>query len=190
MSESAYSGKLIQLATTENGSFPPPDVDVLGRSKVSLLGTSICAIAEVRDETQIKLSVITQHSTLASNQPKVGYPHLETQRIQSVQEILDGQSMVLFGLDSTRNTTEISRLPVLGDIPGIGPRLFSSKKMRTEQHQMLCVMTPKIVNPIDVSTRIKVGRAMHPLSTEPKNVQKSESEEEGFGTRSRASGPR
>ena len=45
--------------------------------------------------------------------------------------------------------TEVSRIPVLGDIPKIGPLLFSSKKTSEDENELLILVTPELVRAMD-----------------------------------------
>jgi pilus assembly protein CpaC len=64
-------------------------------------------------------------------------------------ELREGQTIAMAGLLSNRTRVEVNRIPFLGDIRGIGPLLFSSKKMTREQNELLILITPEIVRPMD-----------------------------------------
>ena len=61
----------------------------------------------------------------------------------------EGQTMALGGLLSHRMTTQVQRIPLLGDIPHIGPLFFSSKTKTQEENELLILITPEIVRPMD-----------------------------------------
>jgi pilus assembly protein CpaC len=61
----------------------------------------------------------------------------------------EGQTLALAGLLSHGMSTEISRIPLLGDIPFVGPLLFSAKKRTQEENELLVLVTPEIVRPMD-----------------------------------------
>lgn len=68
-------------------------------------------------------------------------------RIQSEVEVREGQSLVLLGIRRSGVRTEVSRVPVLGDVPVVGPSLFSSKKTYQEDTELMFVVTPQLVTP-------------------------------------------
>ena len=70
-------------------------------------------------------------------------------RINSIVELREGQTLALAGLLSHRTKTQVQRIPVLGDIPKIGPLLFSSKTSTQEENELLILVTPEIVRPMD-----------------------------------------
>lgn len=76
---------------------------------------------------------------------------IDTRRLQTVVEVMEGQSMVSSGLERTRNVAEVTRVPVLGDVPIIGSRLFSRKKMVPVKSELLFVITPEIIAPLDMN---------------------------------------
>lgn len=154
LSASQGAGKIIQVATTENGSGTSAIVEILRRPNTALEGTAIRASAEVHDESVIKVSVTAQLSNVAPLKSKGEIPKCQTRRIQSIMEMNDGQSLALLGLQATRSVAEVTRVPILGDIPGIGPRVFSSKKLRTEQPYLLCIMTPTIAQQSDDTPKV------------------------------------
>jgi pilus assembly protein CpaC len=46
-------------------------------------------------------------------------------------------------------STEVTRIPFLGAIPFIGPRFFSAKVATQDETELLILVTPEIVRPMD-----------------------------------------
>jgi pilus assembly protein CpaC len=112
-------------------------------------GTSLLATPTVVDRDLIRISIIAEYSSLNSNNNSGGILGTDSRRIQTEVELREGQTLALAGLLSHGMQTEISRIPVLGDIPMIGPLLFSTKKMTQEENELLVLVTPEIVRPMD-----------------------------------------
>lgn len=112
-------------------------------------GTTITATPTVLDRDNIRIGVIAEYSNITSQNSVGGIPGLNTRRIQTVVEMREGQTMALAGLLSNRTTTQIQRIPLLGDIPHVGPLFFSSKTMTMEENELLILITPEIVRPMD-----------------------------------------
>ena len=112
-------------------------------------GTSLQATPTVVDRDLIRISIIAEYSSLNAGNTSGGIPGTNTRRIQTEVELREGQTLALAGLLSHGVQTEISRIPLLGDIPTIGPLLFSTKKTATEENELLVLVTPEIVRPMD-----------------------------------------
>jgi type IV pilus assembly protein PilQ len=56
----------------------------------------------------------------------------------------DGQTVVLGGILETERRDNVSKVPYLGDIPGLGV-LFRSKSRTDNKDELLIFVTPKIL---------------------------------------------
>lgn len=109
------------------------------------VGTHIQATAKIQKQDHIKLVVNIWHRALDSANLQEGGPKLSMQSESHNVEVLIGQSLVSFGQVSfSRNVAVAKKTPVLGDLPGIGPRMFTSHKVVVEQINVLSVITPTI----------------------------------------------
>lgn len=75
-------------------------------------------------------------------------PSIQTRRAESTMEMANGQSMIMAGLLSDQTASSIDSLPGLGDIPILGA-LFRSVDYRNAKTELVIIVTPYIVNPID-----------------------------------------
>jgi pilus assembly protein CpaC len=78
-------------------------------------------------------------------------PGLSTRRAATDVELKDGQSFAIAGLMNNIAQEDAARIPLLGSLPIIGP-LFKSRSTRKEQTELLVLITPRLVRPIDPST--------------------------------------
>lgn len=146
------SGRFVRFLS--GGEFAVPTVVGVGGAQGTTtsfrgFGTSIVATPTIIDRDNIRISVIAEYSNLTNNTTVQGIPGLITRRIQTVVEMREGQTMAMGGLLSNRTTTQVQRIPVLGDIPHVGPLLFSSKTMTQEENELLILITPELVRPMD-----------------------------------------
>lgn len=58
--------------------------------------------------------------------------------------IKDGETLVIAGLINERETKTVGKIPVLGDLPGIGA-IFRSSNTEKTKNEMVLMITPKIV---------------------------------------------
>jgi len=75
-------------------------------------------------------------------------PALTTRRAETEVELRDGQSFAIAGLINNETQTDQAALPVLSKLPIIGP-LFKSKADRKERTELLVLITPRLVQPLD-----------------------------------------
>jgi len=77
-------------------------------------------------------------------------PALATRRVETEMDLKDGQSFAIAGLIDNRVTEQLSKIPGLGDIPLFG-KLFQSKSLNKSHNELLVLVTPRIVHPLDQS---------------------------------------
>jgi pilus assembly protein CpaC len=75
-------------------------------------------------------------------------PALSTRRVESDMDLRDGQSFAIAGLVDNRVTDQLSKLPGIGDIPVLG-NLFKSRSLNKTKDELLVVVTPRIVQPLE-----------------------------------------
>ena len=92
-----------------------------------------------------------------SNTVKYGdieIPSLTVRRAKTTVQLRDGQSFVMAGL--LQSSSEVSRrqFPWLSDIPVLGA-LFRSTSYRRKETDLVIIVTPRLVRPIDPGKRIR-----------------------------------
>jgi pilus assembly protein CpaC len=73
-----------------------------------------------------------------------GVPGFKTRKVDTTVELADGETLVIAGLLSHNSQVSDSKIPVIGDIPGIG-FLFSSLSREKHEIELVIFITPKIV---------------------------------------------
>lgn len=71
-------------------------------------------------------------------------PALQTRRADTNVELNPGQTFMVAGLMDNREQEQFSKIPVIGDIPGLG-NLFKSKKESKANTELVMFVTPEIV---------------------------------------------
>lgn len=143
------------------GEFPilvPDDDKVVVEFKK--FGVSLAFTPTLVGENRINLHVRPEVSQL-SNEGAVSVPiglasaitipALTVRRAETTVELGSGQSFAIGGLLQNDTTHDISRLPLLGNIPILG-RLFASDRFRRKESELVIIVTPYIVRPS--STRL------------------------------------
>jgi len=75
-------------------------------------------------------------------------PALSTRRAETEVELRDGQSFVVAGLLDNVTQDNAAAVPLLSRLPIIGP-LFRSKSERAERTELMVLITPRLVRPLD-----------------------------------------
>lgn len=100
----------------------------------------------------IRLKVAPEVSTLdfANGVTLGGFriPALTTRRAETDVELRDGQSFAIAGLLDNLSQEDRAEIPVLSKLPIIG-HLFKSKAERSEQTELMVLITPRLVRPLD-----------------------------------------
>jgi len=75
-------------------------------------------------------------------------PALTTRKASTDVELRDGQSFAIAGLLDNISQEDDAAIPILSKIPIIG-NLFKSKAERAEQTELMVLITPRLVRPLD-----------------------------------------
>jgi len=136
------------------GEFAVPTIVGVGGAQAATttfrgFGTSMIVIPTVVYGDLVRLQIQPTFSQINQNNAVDGIPGLNTRTISTTVELREGQTIVLGGLLSRQTSTQTARIPLLGDIPGIGPLLFSSKSATEDELELLILVTPEIVRAMD-----------------------------------------
>lgn len=138
------------------GEFPFPIVQPSqGFNAVTIqfkpFGVKLDFTGQVEDDSTLRLHVSPEVSTLdftnALTLSGFTIPAISTRRAETEIELKDGQSFGIAGLLDRRATTQLSKVPGIGDIPVLG-RLFRSKSISKTNTELLVLVTPHIVDPV------------------------------------------
>ena len=92
-------------------------------------------VSQISDAGSVKLNGFT-------------IPALTTRRAETTVELGSGQSFVIGGLLQNDHNNTTSKAPFLGDLPILGT-LFRSNSFRKNESELVIVVTPYLVKPID-----------------------------------------
>ena len=138
------------------GEFPIP-VPSGGSDSVSIeykpYGIKLNLTPTIIDKNRIYLKVAPEVSEIDFNPNNsmiindIKVPSFTVRRTDTSVSLADGESFVISGLMTTRNTAEVNKLPGLGDIPVLGA-FFRNTKNSVEERELLMIVTPHLVNPL------------------------------------------
>jgi pilus assembly protein CpaC len=150
----AYNGR--EASFLAGGEFPVPVVQGGGNSgTVTIIfkefGIRLNFTPTIAGDI-IRLKVRPEVSTLdfTNGITLQGYrvPALTTRRAETEVELRDGQSFAIAGLLNNLSQSDKSAIPLLSAIPIIG-NLFKSKAERQERTELMVLITPQLVRPLE-----------------------------------------
>ena len=148
----AYNGK--EASFLAGGEFPIPFVSgATGNVSVQFreFGVRLNFTPTIAGDL-IRLHVRPEVSSLDFNNGVLisGFriPALTMRRAETEVELRDGQSFAIAGLIDNESQTDGTAVPILSQLPIIG-NLFKGKAERQERTELLVLITPRLVRPLD-----------------------------------------
>ena len=150
----ALSGETAEFLA--GGEYPIPVSQGLGTTSVEYkkYGVSLSYTPTVLANGRISMRVRPEVSELSSQGAVSlgGYevPALTVRRTETTIELGSGQSFMIAGLLSNNSQNSIQKMPGAGDLPILGS-LFRSTGYRRGETELVIIVTPYLVNPVDAS---------------------------------------
>jgi pilus assembly protein CpaC len=127
-------------------------------------GVKLDFVPTVLSSGRINLHVapeVSQLSTagavqLAAGNSTIQVPSLVVQRAETAVELGSGQSFAIAGLLQDTSTDNASGTPFLGEVPVLGA-LFRSDSFNREESELVILVTPYIVRPVDNPAALHVA---------------------------------
>ncbi len=138
------------------GEVPIPQAGGLGTTTIvyKKFGVGLSFTPTVLSEGKISMQVAPRVSELdfsnAVQQQGFLIPAFSEREVSTVVELGDGQSFAIAGLLSENVTEDISKFPLLGDIPILGA-LFRSSAFKKNETELVVIVTPHLVKPLDMN---------------------------------------
>ena len=138
------------------GEFPIPISQGLGNTSIEYrnFGVSLSYTPTVLSNGRISIRVRPEVSELSTQGAVVvdGFqiPALTIRRAETTVELGSGQSFMIAGLMSNNAQTTLDKAPGLGDVPILG-NLFRSRSFRKGETELVIVVTPYLVKPVNAS---------------------------------------
>ena len=110
-------------------------------TKKAVLGLTVTP--QITPDDRVILDVfVTKDSFVSPTEENINTLQVRT------QVLLDnGETIVLGGIYTQQTSESVSKVPVLGDLPVLGP-LFRTKGILDNRQELLIFLTPRIINPV------------------------------------------
>ena len=109
-------------------------------------------------------------------------PSFVVRRAQTSIDLKNGQSFMMAGLLQSENNMIDQRIPGLGKLPVLGP-LFSSKAYQRRETDLVIIVTPYLVKPIDPSKKPLTPDRRHASGEQRRLLPRQHGGGEGFRRR-------
>lgn len=126
---------------------------VLGGGKINLK-----VAPEVSEVNPVGISISANNSTQI-------LPAINTRQASTTVQLYDGQSFAIGGLIKNNVVEVISAFPWLANIPVLGA-LFRSSSFQNDRSELLIVVTPRIVKPLDTQPALPTDKYIQPSQSE------------------------
>jgi len=134
----------------------------------------------VQEDGTILLKVVPEVSALdfANALTISGFliPALSTRRAETEVALRDGQTFAIAGLIDNRLTEIASKIPFFGDIPIIG-NLFKSRAKNHTKTELVVLITPHIVKPLEAGEVPPIPEFPIPFPDEEESDQEAGEEQ-------------
>ena len=150
----ALSGEMASFLA--GGEIPIPQSQGLGTVSVEFkqYGVSLAFTPTVMANGRIALRVRPEVSQLtdvgAVKINEFTIPALITRRAETTVELGSGQSFAIGGLIQNSHNNSVDKAPILGDLPILGA-LFRSNSFKKNETELVIVVTPYLVKPVDAN---------------------------------------
>ena len=151
-------------------------VRVAGREEVDLFNVTAGIVLRVNphvfrdhDQTRIRMLINIEDGKLSPQSLVDNIPIVERASVSTQAMVLDGDSLLLGGMTADQDTDDITKVPLLGDIPLLG-NLFKTRSKHRAHTERLFLITPRLATltggtgPITVS---QTTQAAQPYLSQP-----------------------
>jgi pilus assembly protein CpaC len=145
------------------GEFPYPTIQGTNNAVTIVFkefGVKLLFTPNIARNGAIRLSIKPEVSTLdfANGLVISGFeiPSLRTRRAETEVELREGQHLAIAGLLDNESTKNLTKIPILGDIPVLG-ELFKSKGLRQRRTELVVIVSPSLVMASDTAPTIPTG---------------------------------
>ncbi|MER9327375.1 type II and III secretion system protein family protein [Mesorhizobium sp. M0488] len=141
------------------GEFPIPVSEENGKISVSYkkYGVSLDFTPTVLKDGLVSLDIAPEVSSIDAsasyNIGTISVPGFIVRRARTSVDLKNGQSFMIAGLLQSQNDITTSRIPGLGKMPVLGS-LFSSKSYQRRETDLVIIVTPYLVKPVDPSKKL------------------------------------
>ena len=169
----AISGQAASFLSGGKIFIPVAQSNTAGGTTITLeekeFGVGLKFTPTVLDGSRINLKLVSEASELSQtgspfttvNGVTSVLPSISTRRIDTTVQLGDGQSFVVAGLIKNNMNEALNKFPGLGEVPVMGA-LFRSTEFQTDQTELMFVVTPRLVKPLNTAVNLPTDNHIVP----------------------------
>ena len=123
--------------------------DTINSFKYEDVGVNLSVTPKISPDGFVKMEIGTTNSALSSSSVEINksaiVPVINQRRANTTVTVQSGQTILIGGLIATTDDKRVKKLPLLGDIPGLG-RLFRTTKINRERKELLILLSPQVLS--------------------------------------------
>lgn len=147
-------GDQVPIVTQTAVSTVDPDAPIVNQVSLRDTGVILKVTPRVNEGGRVMLDIEQEVSDVVETQTSgIDSPTIQQRRIQTTVSVDNGSTIALGGLIRDRVTDVGTKIPLLGDIPGLGS-LFRTTSQRSERTELVVLITPRVVAGPQDSQRI------------------------------------
>jgi type IV pilus assembly protein PilQ len=108
------------------------------------VGVQLKVTPHVTREGMIRLHIVPEFGVVVGTLIAGQAPTVDTRKVDTEALVKDGQTVVLGGLRKREVTQDVTKVPLLGDIPLLG-RLFMDTEEEVKTNELIIFITPRII---------------------------------------------
>ena len=140
-------GDEIPIIKTETTEEDDGDTETTTEVEYRNVGIDLNILPKVRKNNKIMINLQPEITTFV-DWVEVGqnrYPKTSVKTVETKVEVKNGQTIAIGGLIKETTFENMSKVPLLGDMPVLG-RLFTREKTEKEKRELVIFITPKIID--------------------------------------------
>jgi len=125
-----------------------PQNDTINSFKYEDVGVNLTVTPRISSDGFVSIEVGTTNSSLSSSTVEINknatVPIINSRRANTTVNVQSGQTVVIGGLIAAGDDTRTKKVPILGDVPGLG-FLFRARTTQKDRKELLIMLTPQVL---------------------------------------------
>jgi general secretion pathway protein D len=124
-----------------------------------------------RDKVTLDVEAVLENILDDGSKNATGQPVTSKQEVKTQAILRHGESIIIGGLVKSYESDAKSKVPLLGDIPVVGEYLFSSSSTKTEEDNLVVILTPYIIDKSEELSKLQKELGMFAHVQDEYNVK-------------------
>ena len=147
-------GDQVPIVTQTAVSTNDPNAPIVNSVELRDTGVILKVTPRVNEGGRVMLDIEQEVSDVIETKTSgIDSPTIQQRKIKTSVAVDNGSSVALGGLIRDRVTEGATKIPLLGDIPGIG-ELFRSTTKKNERTELVVLITPRVIGGTEDATKV------------------------------------